>query len=183
MPLHHHKFISHQVHPQTHILILGLFEADQPHAGDFYYGRQRSFLWHLLPICFGNASLKEATLEQKQQFMRKHHIDFTDVISSLETEDGEELVMEDEFIDHHIYAFTDLIALINQLPSLKAVYFTRKTFNGLHNTKQAVIQVAQYCREKGIRFCKLDTPARHFSDEKQQQWKDTIVLQKTCLRV
>jgi hypothetical protein len=29
----------------------------------------------------------------------------------------------------------------------------------------------------------LDTPARHFSDEKQQQWIDTIVLMKTCLRV
>jgi hypothetical protein len=73
--------------------------------------------------------------------------------------------------------------LIDSLPQLKAVYFTRKTFNGIPQIKNYVSQLAKYCLSKNIRFCKLDTPARHFSDEKQQQWIDTIVLQKTCLRV
>jgi hypothetical protein len=50
------------------------------------------------------------------------------------------------------------------------------------NIKAEIMKVAQHCQSKQIRLCKLDTPARHFSDEKQQQWIDTIVLQKTCLR-
>lgn len=183
MPIHKHKFHAHQVHPQTRILIIGTFEADQTHAGDFFYGRQRSFLWHLLPICYGLPSLKEASLTQKQQFIQRYHIDFADVIESLEIEEDEDLLMEDEFIDQHIHAYKDVIGLINTLPQLEAVYFTRKTFNGIPNTKKGVSAIADYCKEKGIRFCKLDTPARHFSDEKQQQWKDTIVLRKTCLRV
>jgi hypothetical protein len=76
-----------------------------------------------------------------------------------------------------------LLAVVDQLPKLKAVYFTRKTFNGIPNIKSEVMKLAKHCHSKQIRMCKLDTPARHFSDEKQQQWIDTIVLMKTCLRV
>lgn len=177
------KFSNHVVHPDTEILLLGTFTHDHAHSGDFFFGRPRNFLWHLLPVCFKHISLKDAPLKTKQVFMAKHHIDFADVIATLQVLWGDEENMEDDFIDSHAHTFTDLIALVDSLPKLKAVYFTRKTFNGIPNIKAAVSKLALHCQHKQIRMCKLDTPARHFSDEKQQQWIDTIILRKTCLRV
>jgi len=34
--------------------------------------------------------------------------------------------------------------LIDSLPNLKAVYFTRKTFNGIANAKLQIVQIAAY---------------------------------------
>lgn len=183
MPIITNKFQSHVPAAGTEILILGTFTHDHPHSGDFFFGRPRNFLWYLLPVCYKQPPLKDAALKDKQAFMAKYKIDFADVIRSLDVEWGEEEVSEDDFIDSHAHEYTDLVALADLLPNLKAVYFTRKTFNGIPNVKQQVSNLAKHCAEKQIRFCKLDTPARHFSDEKQKQWIDTIVLQKTCLRV
>jgi len=119
----------------------------------------------------------------KQQFVQKHKIGFADLISALDVPEGEESNTDDTFVDSHVQQWNDIIALIKTLPSLKAVYFTRKTFNGIPNMKVQLNSIANYCKEQGIRMCKLETPARHFSVEKQQQWIDTIVLKKTCLRV
>lgn len=177
------KFNSYKPAQQTEILLLGTFTHDHAHSGDFFFGRPRNFLWHLLPLCFKQQSLKEASLQQKQAFMSKYKIDFADVIRSLEVEWGEEEITEDDFIDSHAQEYNNLIGLVDSLPNLKAVYFTRKTFNGIPGIKTKMNELAQHCMAKNIRFCKLDTPARHFSDEKQKQWIDTIVLQKTCLRV
>jgi G:T/U-mismatch repair DNA glycosylase len=183
MAIIYNKFINHQVNPKTEILILGTFTYDNSHSGDFFFGRPRNFLWHLLPICFKQASLKDAALAQKKTFMEKYKIDFVDVISALDVDFGEEEITDDDFVDTHIHSFTDVVAIINSLPHLKAVYFTRKTFNGITHIKAQLSVLAKHCQSLNIRMCKLDTPARHFSDEKQQQWIDTIVLQKTCLRV
>lgn len=177
------KFSSYQAGPNTEILLLGTFTHDHAHSGDFFFGRPRNFLWHLLPVCFKQPSLKDAPLEQKQAFMKKYNVDFADVIRSLEVEWGDEEITEDDFIDSHAHEYSELITLVDSLPNLKAVYFTRKTFNGIPGIKAKMNELAQHCITKNIRFCKLDTPARHFSDEKQKQWIDTIVLQKTCLRV
>ncbi len=177
------KFTNHIVQPDTEILLLGTFTHDHAHSGDFFFGRPRNFLWHLLPVCFKHIPLKDAPLKAKQAFMAKYHIDFADVISVLEVPLADDENMEDDFIDSHAHTFTDLITLVDSLPKLKAVYFTRKTFNGIPNIKAAVNKLALHCQNKQIRMCKLDTPARHFSEEKQQQWVDTIILKKTCLRV
>jgi G:T/U-mismatch repair DNA glycosylase len=182
MPILTNKFVNHKPSPETEILILGTFTHDHHHSGDFFFGRPRNFLWHLLPICFGSQPLKDAPLVIKQEFMQKHKIDFTDVIATLEVEDGEEEIMEEDFVDISAKTFFDLVEKVDALPKLKAVYFTRKTFNGMPNIKAEILKLAQHCQSKQVRLCKLDTPARHFSDEKQQQWIDTIVLQKTCLR-
>jgi G:T/U-mismatch repair DNA glycosylase len=183
MPIIFNKFREHKVSPQTEILILGTFNPDSSEGPDFFYGRARNFLWHLLPQCWGLYSLKEASLSSKQEFMATYKIDFADLIDSLEVPEGEEANVDDDFIDGHVKQWKDIIDLIETLPNLKEVYFTRKTFNGIPNMKSQVNLVANHCKQRGIRICKLETPARHFSDEKQQQWIDSIVLQTTCLRV
>ncbi|MFZ4797775.1 MAG: hypothetical protein ACOYMA_09790 [Bacteroidia bacterium] len=183
MPIVHNKFKNYQVNPNTEILILGTFSHDVVDGADFFYGKSRNFLWHLLPICYNLPSLKEATLLEKQAFMLKYKIDFADIIETLEVPDGEENNLDDTFIDVHANEWKDIPALIASLSHLKAVYFTRKTFNGITNSKKQIALTAQYCQENNIRFCKLETPAKFFSPEKQQQWIDTIVKQKTCMKL
>lgn len=182
MPRIQNKFRRHLPDPETEILILGIFSADVPGSPDFFYGRDRNFLWHLLPICWGLPSLKDSPLEEKKRFMASHKIDFADLIFSVDIPDGEPLNADESFIDGHVEEWNDCSRLIDSLPALKAVYFTRKTFNGIPNTRRQVNGMADLCRRKNIRMCKLDTPSKFFSVEKQQQWVDTIIRQKTCLK-
>ena len=178
-----HKFRTLLPPADTEILILGTFVPEAEEDTDFFYGRPRNFLWHLLPICWKQPSLKDAPLLLKQQFMQERKIGFADMIAALEVPEGEETNTEDTFVDSHVLHWNNIVALIDTLPALKAVYFTRKTFNGIPSIKVQLGIIALHCRQKSIRMCKLETPARHFGVEKQQQWTDTIVLQKTCLRV
>ncbi len=178
-----HKFREHKVNPQTEILIVGTFTPDIPDEPDFFHGKSRNFLWHLLPQCWDLPPLKDSTLIHKQEFMAAYKIDFADLIHALEIADEEEYDVDDTFTDSHVQQWKDINELIDTLPNLKAVYFTRKTFNGIPNIRVQSTLIANHCKEKNIRACKLETPSRHYSVEKQQQWVDTIVLQKSCLRV
>ncbi len=182
MPIVTNKFKNYQVSPQTETLILGTFSHDVIDGADFFYGKPRNFLWHLLPISYGLTSLKEANLETKKAFMTQYKIDFADIIETLNVPEGEENNLDDTFIDNHAFEWKNINLLIDSLPHIKAVYFTRKTFNGIANAKQQIMQIAKYCNEKNIRFCKLETPAKYFDDTKQKQWIDTIVKQTTCMR-
>ncbi len=182
MPIVENKFKNYQVSPQTEILILGTFSHDVIDGADFFYGKPRNFLWHLLPISYGLTSLKESDLEVKKAFMAQYKIDFADIIETLNVPEGEENNLDDTFIDNHAFEWKNIHTLIDSLPNLKAVYFTRKTFNGIANAKQQIMQIAKYCNQKNIRFCKLETPAKYFDDTKQKQWIDTIVKQTTCMR-
>ncbi|MES2726507.1 MAG: hypothetical protein V4643_05355 [Bacteroidota bacterium] len=183
MSIVYNKFKSYEINPNIEILILGTFSHDVKDGADIFFGKPRNYLWHLLPVCWGLPSLKEAPLSQKQSFMKTHKVDFADIIESLEVPEGEENNLDDVFIDQHAHEWKDIISLINQLSHLKAVYFTRKTFVGITNAKAQIVQIANHCKEKNLRFCKLETPAKYFDNIKQQQWIDTIVTQKTCMRI
>lgn len=182
MPIVTNKFKNYQVSPTTEILILGTFSHNVIDGADFFYGKPRNFLWHLLPISFGLTSLKEENLEVKKAFMDKYKIDFADIIETIDVPEGEENNLDDTFIDNHAFEWKNINILIDSLPNLKAVYFTRKTFNGIANAKQQIMQIAKYCHQKNVRFCKLETPAKYYDDTKQKQWIDTIVKQTTCMR-
>jgi G:T/U-mismatch repair DNA glycosylase len=182
MPVIMHKFRDHQVSAQTEIFMLGTFNPDIPTGPNFFYGRQRNFFWHLLPQCWDLSSLKIEPMVSKQQFMTAYKTDFADIIHSLDIPEGMEDNVDDDFIDWHVSEWKDIIGLVNSLPNLKAIYFTRKTFNGIPNMRVQITLIANYCRERSIRFCKLETPVRFYNESKQQLWIDTIVEQTTCLR-
>lgn len=182
MPVILHKFRDHEVSPATETLILGTFNPDLEGGPDFFYGRLRNFLWHLLPQSFGLEPLKEAELASKKAFMAEYKIDFADVIHALDIPEGKEGNVDDDFIDSHVQEWKDINSLIDTLPNLKAVYFTRKTFNGIPKIRQQITSIAAHCKQKDIRMCKLETPSKFYSDEKLQQWIDTIVRQSTCLK-
>ena len=84
------KFKALRPDTDTEILILGTFSPNIPDEPEFFYGRPRNFLWHLLPICWKQESLKEASLQEKIAFMQKYHVGFADIIASLDVPEEEE---------------------------------------------------------------------------------------------
>lgn len=181
MPIILHKFRNHIVSPDTEILILGTFHPDINTGADFFYGRPRNYLWRILPICFDAQSLKDAPIALKQQFMENFHIDFADIIHSVKLSEGEEINYGDDFIDNKVVQWKDIVQIIYNLPKLKAVYFTRKTFTKVPNIELTISQIRNYCVQKCIRFCFLETPARYANERKINSWQATIVEQTTCL--
>lgn len=65
MNLIKHRFEHHSLNPQTEILVIGTFNPETPqNTADFFYGRQRNFLWTLIPVAFGDTSLKGKSKEE-----------------------------------------------------------------------------------------------------------------------
>lgn len=176
-----HKFSNHTISPETEILILGTFHPDIDNGTDFFYGRHRNFLWRILPACFGYHDLKNEALAAKQVFMAQYHIDFADIIHSLQNVPvGQEANYDDQFIDNLIGEWKNITDIIDSLPNLKGVYFTRKTFGGIPNITAKVSEIRQHCIRKNIRFCLLKSPSRFSSQAKIDSWTATIVNGAEC---
>lgn len=164
-----HRFIHHPIHPRTKILILGTFNPDTPqNTAEFFYGRQRNFLWKLLPLAFGQSSLKDRSVTDKQQFMKQYQIDFIDLIKEVLVDEPSNY--DDYYLDDKVAEWRDVIGELELLPELKMVCLTRKTFSGIPNIKKKVVEVARYCEVRKIDFCLLPTPARIYSQRKQEEW-------------
>ncbi len=172
-----HRFLNHRINPETEILLLGTFNPDTPaNDAEFFYGRKRNFLWRLLPSAFGETDLKDASTTDKSAFLRKHKIDFIDLIEEVVVEPGQEANYSDGYIDSKVIRWTNVIAAIDHLPKLKKVCFTRKTFSDIPNMRKQIDIIQAYCSTKGIPFFTLMTPARIYSMDKQSEW--TIILLK-----
>ena len=66
-----HRFLSHEINSATEILIIGTFNPDaKDNKAEFFYGRDRNFLWRLLPTAFGIENLKDKTKREKLDFIQ-----------------------------------------------------------------------------------------------------------------
>jgi len=166
-----HKFLSHKVSNEAETLIIGTFNPDvKNNEADFYYGRSRNFLWQLLPIAYGENSLKGVSLKDKFNFIKTHKIDFIDLIAEIRVDEGQENNYDDPYIDNKVTVWTDIIAIINSLPNLKRVCFTRRTLNGIPNMAVKINNIQAQCLSKKIKFECLLTPSRFYSEAKQMEW-------------
>lgn len=178
-----HKFSTHIVSSKTQILILGTFHPDENTGASFFYGRSRNYLWKILPTVMTgkNTDLKRASDEDKKKFMADYNIDFIDLVESADICANDKKNYSDLFLDKHIVKWKKITEEIDKLKDLKAVYFTRKTFIGIPKIEMKVSEIRNYCMNKKIRFCLLETPARYSNDSKIEKWRNTIVYQTTCL--
>ena len=98
-----HRFLHHKINPDTEILIIGTFNPEaEGNDADFFYGRVKNHLWNLLPQAFGNTSLKGKSKEEKLSFIKTYKVDFVDVISEVEVDDGSEANYNDDYLDSRI---------------------------------------------------------------------------------
>ncbi|MGB3345503.1 MAG: hypothetical protein WBA61_16460 [Aequorivita sp.] len=175
-----HKFNSHQVSEETSILILGTFHPDIIESGEFFYTRPRNFLWTILPACFGHKNLKESNFKEKQSFMREKSIDFHDIIKSIQNPNSKENIISDKVIEKYILKFSETIDLFKSLKRLEAVYFTRKTLDGIPKIANRIAEIRNHCVKNNIRFSLLETPSRYSNDKKIKSWKECIVEKTKC---
>lgn len=172
-----HKFIDHKINPDTECLIVGTFNPDvEGNEATFFYGRQRNSLWKLLPIAYGEESLKQASLEEKIEFMKKHHVDFIDLIAEIEVEVGQEHNYDDKYIDSRVKVWTKIEDVIESLRNLKMVCITRKTFTSIPNLRKSVEKLQQLCADKSITSNCMITPSRFYNQQKQDEWNYIITM-------
>lgn len=168
-----HRFLNHTIDPETEILIIGTFNPDTPeNEADFFYGRQRNFLWTLVPKSFGDESLKNHTKQEKLNYIRRQKIDFIDLICEVDVDEVSNY--DDAYLDSRVISWRDVISEIEQLKKLKKVCFSRKSFSGIPNMKEKIEAVRLYCDKSGIRFMYLTTPARFYRADKQEEWTNFL---------
>lgn len=166
-----HKFIDHQIDPNTETLIIGTFNPDiEVNKAEFFYGRSKNYLWTLLPTAFEESNLKGNDRSIKEAFIRKCKIDFIDLIAEIEVQDNEKLNYTDTLIDGKVIEWTKIIEEISKLQHLKRIGFTRRTFARVPNIQQKIEEVKQHAEKNGILFQFLTTPARFYNQQKQEEW-------------
>jgi len=171
-----HRFLDHQINPETEALIIGTFNPEtEDNNAEFFYGRIRNYLWRLLPTAFGEPDLKSASKQEKLEFIQKYKIDLTDLIEEIKVEEGQEANYYDGYIDNKVNRWKNIIAIIDTLPNLKRVCFTRKTFSDIPNMKAKLAEIQKYCDIKGIEFKALTTPARFYREDKQTEWTNFLI--------
>lgn len=170
-----HRFTDHQINSNTETLIVGTFNPDtKDNQAEFFYGRERNFLWKLMPIAYKESDLKQANLQEKLSFISRQRIDFIDLISEIEVEEGQEANYYDGYIDNKVTKWRDVVTEIEKLRFLKRVCFTRKTFSDIPNMKKQIEAILEHCEKERIYFKALTTPARFYSTEKQIEWTNFL---------
>ena len=176
MTIVRHRFLNHQINPETETLIIGTFNPDTAdNEADFFYGRSRNYLWRLLPIAFGENDLKGASKNEKIEFIKRYKIDLIDLIEEIQVEAGQEANYYDGYIDNKVTRWRNIIAVIDTFPNLKRVCFTRKTFSDIPNMKKQLEAIRQHCENKEILFKALTTPARFYKEDKQTEWTNFLL--------
>ena len=164
-----HRFRNHKINPLTETLVIGTFNPDTvKNIADFFYGRQRNFLWTLIPKAFGETSLKGKSKEEKLEFIAKHKIDFIDLILEVNVDEVENY--DDSYIDNKVTEWRKVIGEIKNLPNIRRVCLTRKSFSDIPNMKIEIDNIKRYCEKSKIDFQYLTTPARFYRADKQEEW-------------
>jgi G:T/U-mismatch repair DNA glycosylase len=170
-----HKFRHFENQDDIEILILGTFNPDTVgNKAEFFYGRERNFLWNLLPGVYDQPVLKSADKSKKIAFSEKFRIGFADIIQELIVEDGNETNYADNYIDDKVTEWIDFSLFVSRYPKLKKVFFTRKTFRDIPNMSRQIDIIKQMCQLWGIDFFTLPTPARFGNQKKLNEWKTII---------
>ena len=164
-----HRFRNHEINQETETLIIGTFNPDTPeNVADFFYSRQRNFLWTLVPKAFGDESLKGKTREEKISYVKKRNIDFIDLISEVDVDESSNY--DDNYLDSRVTTWRNVIVEIEQLKKLNKVCFSRKSFSGIPIMKERIESIRLCCEQWGIHFEYLTTPARFYREDKQDEW-------------
>ena len=171
MKIIQHRFLEYKIDPDTEILIVGTFNPDtEKNPAEIFYGRGRNFLWRLLPIALSDEDLKKKDKNDKLNFIRDYKISFIDLVAEVTVDIGSEVNYNDAYIDSRVTKWRDVISVMKQLPHLKKVCFTRRSFSDIPQVKKKIKEVEVFCQQKKIPFQYLSTPARIYSKEKQAEW-------------
>lgn len=176
-----HKFLDKYPITGKKILIIGTFNPDIPcNNAPFFYSRERNYFWELLPKVFcEKESFKCKTVEEKVDFLKRHDIELTDLINSVEWDEADTENFSDEKLKIITWNTSNIIDILKQ-GGVEEVYFTRETFNNIKNIKVEVDSIEKSCNEYSIIFNRLPTPARFTNETKLENWKKKFSKDVPC---
>jgi hypothetical protein len=154
-------------------LIVGTFNPAWPEGNnaEWFYGRTRNnYLWDVLPRMYNpNFNLRRETHVQWKQFCSANRIALTDVIHVINdadenNEEHQEIMrtyLDTSFADYfEDFTFTNLVALIEQHPTIQHVYLTRQEGVELFDEQWSLVeQFSENNPNRNLHFRKLLTPS------------------------
>lgn len=172
-----HRF-SNQLIPDRELeyLFVGTFNPswnyNNAEQADYFYGRIRNNFWCILPRVFGGESLKQVELNIKLEYIIKKKIGITDLVINIQNASRENIDdrnkltkgFSDNVLNRYILEFNTLniLKLIESNKStLKGVFLTRSTLNGINQIAENWREIEGYCLKNKIKIDKLLTPANY----------------------
>lgn len=166
---------------QKEFLFIGTFnpewdikKGDNP---DYFYSRDKSQFWCILPHAFNQACLIDKDKQEKEQFCRDNKVGLTDLIyklknvneknlddlsyltkgfkdESFEAKAADQYKLDIEFFTPRILSY-----IRSNCDNLKGVFFTRKTSKGIDRIWEQWLFVKQLCVGLNIYTEELSSPS------------------------
>lgn len=171
-----HRFYKELI-PEWEIehLFVGTFnpEWNENNAvqADYFYGRKRNNFWSIIAIVFGNVDLKYKSKAEKLFFLKNKRIGLTDLILNVKNANSSSEVdiinLTKKFSDNILNTYelefntNSIIEIIKKNKSIKGVYLTRSTLNGINKVAIEWNKIAEFCKSKNINYQLLRTPANY----------------------
>lgn len=170
-----HKFLPRQLNPETEILIVGTFNPGiNENSANFFYSRGHTSFWELMSVIFGEKCLRYSEEEEKEDFIKRHKIDFADLIEEIDIAAQYLSSYKDITLDENWNAAKckNIPQEISHLNKLKKVCFTRKTFQHIPNIRKKVEELERWCKNHEIEFRSLPTPANYAKVDAQKRFEE-----------
>ncbi len=98
-----HKFLPRKLNPDTEILVIGTFNPDIPsNSAAFFYSRGHTAFGELMSAIFGEKCLRYSSVEDKEAFIKRHKIDFTDLIETIDMPEEDAANYRDVNLDKYL---------------------------------------------------------------------------------
>lgn len=138
---------------------------------DYFYGRKRNNFWSIIAIVFGNEDLKHKSKAEKLFFLKNKKIGLTDLILNVKNANSSSEVdiinLTKKFSDNVLNTYelefntNSIIEIIKKNKSIKGVYLTRSTLNGINQVAIEWNKIAEFCKSNNINYQLLRTPANY----------------------
>lgn len=156
---------------------------------DYFYGRQRNNFWCILPNVFGGNNLKNKNLTTKLDYIQTKRIGITDLVVKVINADinnpTDVANLTTKFSDRTLNEYqlmfnTENIKnlISNNLKTIKGVYLTRSTLNGINQIAANWLEIEKFCKINSIYTGRLLTPANYGGGclLKAKDWTEKILL-------
>ncbi len=127
-----------------------------------------------MSVIFGEKCLRYSEEEEKEDFIKRHKIDFADLIEEIDIAAQYLSSYKDITLDENWNAAKckNIPQEISHLNKLKKVCFTRKTFQHIPNIRKKVEELERWCKNHEIEFRSLPTPANYAKVDAQKRFEE-----------
>ncbi|BCD60157.1 MULTISPECIES: DNA-deoxyinosine glycosylase [unclassified Nitratiruptor] len=156
-----------EIHPfepfidnESKVLILGSFPSFASFENGFYYGHLQNQFWKIIAAVFKQKV--PDTLEEKKEFLKRHHIALWDMVKGCKRENSLDSSLSSIEVN-------DIEKILETYPNIQAIFFTGRKSQQLFEKHFSFLNIPRY-------YLPSPSPAyRAMSlEEKVQKWKKIL---------